>query len=88
MQLQPISCYETKTHWADLLLRVQNGQGFTITHLGDPVADLLPVGSRARRDGPAAALRMKAFMLEVAPTSKTAALKSVDFKALMESGRN
>ena len=93
MQLQPVGSYETKTHLADLMRRVQGGQGFTITQRGVPVADLLPAGSSARRAGLAAAVRMKALMRDAAPTSKTAALKmaqlqTADFKALMESGRD
>ena len=82
MQLQPIGSYETKTHLADLLRRVRAGQGFTITQRGEPVADLVPAGSSARHLGALAATRMRAFMLD-APQTKT-----VDFKALIESGRD
>lgn len=93
MQLQPIGSYQTKTHLADLLRRVQGGQGFTITQRGVPVADLLPAGSSARRTGLVAAVRMKALMHEAAPVLKAAALKrallqEADFKALIESGRD
>jgi prevent-host-death family protein len=38
------SAYETKTHLADLLRRVQNGESITITKHGVPVAKLVPVG--------------------------------------------
>jgi prevent-host-death family protein len=88
MQLQTIGTYETKTHLADLLRRVQDGQGFTITQRGTPVADLLPAGCSARRTGVAAAMRMKALMGEGVPASKSVALKASDFKALIESGRD
>jgi prevent-host-death family protein len=47
MQLQSIGSYETKTHLADLLRRVRDGQGFTITQRGEPVADLVPAGTSA-----------------------------------------
>jgi prevent-host-death family protein len=48
-QLLTIGAYETKTHLADFLRQVRGGQGFTITQRGEPVADLLPVGTNARR---------------------------------------
>ena len=37
MQLQAIGSYETKTHLADLLRRVRDGQGFTITPRDEPL---------------------------------------------------
>jgi prevent-host-death family protein len=85
MQLQPIGSYETKTHLAELLRRVQGGQGFTITQRGEPVADLLPAGSSQRRAGLAAAARMQAFMLTTPPLKRNAKL---DIKALIETGRD
>lgn len=36
MHLESIGFYETKTHLADLLRRVRQGQGFTITQRGEP----------------------------------------------------
>ena len=46
MQLQFIGSDETKTHLADLLRRVRDGQSFTITQRGEAVDDLLPAGSK------------------------------------------
>lgn len=82
MQLQTIGSYETKTHLADLLRRVREGQGFTITQRGEPVADLLPAGTRVRRAGTQAAVAMQCFMLEAAQ------LDSLDLKSLIETGRD
>ncbi len=82
MQLQPIGSYETKTHLADLLRRVRGGQGFTITQRGEPVAELVPAGSSARREGASAAARMRSFM-KGAPK-----VKPGDIKSWMQSGRD
>ena len=81
MHLQSIGSYETKTHLADLLRRVRNGQGFTITQRGEPVADLLPAGTSVRRAGTLAAARMRALMHEAPP------LEALDIKTLIEAGR-
>ena len=85
MQLQSIGSYETKTHLADLLRRVRDGQGFTITQRGEPVADLLPAGSSVRRAGTVAAAAMRALMLE-APLPNN--LETFDIKTLIEAGRD
>ena len=82
MQLQSIGSYETKTHLADLLRRVREGQGFTITQRGEPVADLLPAGASLRRAGTQAAARMQVLMRESPP------LEALDIKSLMEAGRD
>lgn len=81
-QLLTIGAYETKTHLADLLRQVRAGQGFTITQRGEPVADLLPVGTNARRSGMAAALQMQRFMAE-APASVPC-----DIESLLNEGRD
>lgn len=80
--LQTIGTYETKTHLADLLRRVRAGQGFCITQRGEPVADLLPVGTHLRRSGAQAAGRMQQFMHESAQG------EPCDIKALVNEGRD
>lgn len=80
--LMTVGAYETKTHLADLLRQVRAGQGFTITQRGEPVADLLPVGTNTRRAGTAAALRMRRFMAE-APASVPCNIES-----LLDEGRD
>ena len=82
LPLQTIGSYETKTHLADLLRQVRAGQGFTITQRGEPVADLLPTGTGARRTSLQAAARMQQFMQD----SPRAA--SVDLRQLMDEGRD
>ncbi len=82
MQLQPIGSYETKTHLADLLRRVREGQGFTITQRGEPVADLLPAGTSVRRAGALAAAGMRSLMLEAPPS------EPIDIKTLIDAGRD
>ena len=82
MQLQSIGSYEAKTHLADLLRRVRDGQGFTITQRGEPVADLLPAGSSVRRAGTLAAASMRPLMLEAQP------LVTLDIKTLIDAGRD
>jgi prevent-host-death family protein len=81
-QLLTIGAYETKTHLADLLRQVRNGQGFTITQRGEPVADLLPAGSSVRQAGRDAALKMQRFMAD-AQTSAPC-----NIKALIAEGRD
>jgi prevent-host-death family protein len=82
MQLQAIGAYETKTHLSDLLRRVREGQGFTITQRGVPVADLLPAGADLAGQGIAAASRMRQFMRD-APKQD-----HLDIKALLDEGRD
>jgi prevent-host-death family protein len=82
LQLQSIGSYETKTHLADLLRRVRDGQGFTITQRGEPVADLVPAGSSVRRAGMLAAAGMRALMLE------SPLLETFDIKTLIDAGRD
>lgn len=82
MQLQAIGANETKTHLADLLRRVREGQGFTITQRGVPVADLLPAGAKLAALGTAAATRMRQFMRDAPPQGE------VDIKALLAHGRD
>lgn len=42
-----IAAYEAKTHFAELLERVESGEELTITRHGTPVARLVPVRRRA-----------------------------------------
>jgi prevent-host-death family protein len=77
-----IGAYKTKTHLADLLRQVRAGQGFTITQRGEPVADLLPVVTKVRRAGMAAALQMQRFMAE------SPARVPCDIESLLNEGRD
>jgi len=44
--MSKVGAYEAKTHLPKLLERVQEGERFTITKHGRPVAELVPVGGR------------------------------------------
>ena len=89
MQLQAIGAYETKTHLADVLRRVRQGEGFTITQRGGPVADLVPAGSGARRSSAAAAQRMRHFMQDAPEqTVDTLTDTPVNLKELIDAGRD
>jgi prevent-host-death family protein len=45
-----IGAYDAKTKLPELLRQVQDGQRFTITHRGKPIADLVPSGISAEPD--------------------------------------
>lgn len=85
-QLQAIGTHETKTHLADVLRRVRQGEGFTITQRGEPVADLVPAGAGARRSSTAAAQRMRRFMQD-APEDLVAGTPG-NLKDLIDAGRD
>ena len=42
--------YEAKTKLAELIKRVQQGERITITNRGEPVAELIPSGTRSAAD--------------------------------------
>jgi prevent-host-death family protein len=84
--LQAIGAYETKTHLADVLRRVRQGESFTITQRGEPVADLVPAGAGARRSSTAAAVRMRRFMHDAA--EDMLASTPVNLKELIDAGRD
>jgi len=44
--METIGAYDAKTHLPDLLKRVAQGEHFTITRHGQPVARLLPMSER------------------------------------------
>lgn len=60
--LSSVGAYEAKTHLPEMLRRVRDGAGFLITQRGEPVAELVPAGSLARRQGVEAARRMRSLM--------------------------
>ncbi len=74
-----IGVYETKTHLANLLDRVEHGEQFTITRHGRPIARLVPVkrGDQERRQE--AIARLLALL-----TGRTL---GIPVKQLIEEGR-
>ncbi|MEJ5247640.1 type II toxin-antitoxin system Phd/YefM family antitoxin [Caldilinea sp.] len=74
-----IGAYEAKTHFSELLKRVQRGERFIITHHGAPVAVLAPLESAPERPVDEVIAALKAFRRK----------RSLDLplKALIEEGR-
>ena len=56
-----IGSYDAKTRLSELLEKVREGETFTITRHGRPVAELRPVGRRAAAEREALVERMKRF---------------------------
>ncbi len=59
--MESIGAYEAKTHLSNLLDRVANGEQFTITRHGVPVARLVPAASVAKVDPETAIQRLLDF---------------------------
>ena len=59
-----------------------SGEGFCITQRGEPVADLLPVGTSMHRSGAEAARRMRLFMRDSSQS------EACDIKALLDEDRD
>ena len=56
-----IGAYEAKTRLSELLERVREGESFTITRHGQPIAELRPIGHRSAAERKALVERMKRF---------------------------
>jgi prevent-host-death family protein len=78
---QSVGAYEAKTHFSELLERVESGEEVTITRHGAPVAKLVPVrkGSSAREREVAVEEMLKA--------SKGRSLRGLKIKDLINEGR-
>ena len=57
--MDTIGAFEAKTHFSSLLERVAQGESFTITRHGKPVAKLVPAQRRDPEQTKAAIRRMK-----------------------------
>ena len=75
-----IDSHDARSRLPELFRQVKTGQSFTITHRGEPIADLVPCASAKVTDKVAAVEKLKAFM-QVDPVS------SVDIKMLTTEGR-
>ena len=62
--MHTIGAFEAKTHLSSLLERVAQGESFTITRHGKPVAQLVPVQQRDPERIQAAVRRMKEIAAE------------------------
>jgi len=75
-----VSTYETKTHLADLLRRVQKGESITITKHGVPVARLVPFDAAGARSIAEVIAEMREFR-------KGKTLGGISIRDLIEEGR-
>lgn len=48
--MEKVSSYEAKTHLSRLLGKVVNGKSITITKHGVPIAEIIPVPSKRKKD--------------------------------------
>ena len=78
---QSMPVYEAKTHFSELLERVENGDEVTITRHGTPVAKLVPIGRRTSNEERRAAIER---MRKVA---KGLSLKGLKVADLIREGR-
>lgn len=76
-----VGAYEAKTHFSELLERVENGEEVTITRHGSPVARLVPVRRGGTREGRKAAIEA---MRQLAAGNS---LKGLRIKDLIAEGR-
>jgi prevent-host-death family protein len=75
-----IGAYEAKTHFSQLLERVENGERITITKHGRPVAVLVP--PEARRTRPVAEV-----IAEIRELRKGVRLNGLKIKDMIREGR-
>ncbi|MBX7074937.1 MAG: type II toxin-antitoxin system prevent-host-death family antitoxin [Pirellulales bacterium] len=76
-----IGAYDAKTHFSAILQRVANGEEFTITHRGVPVARLAPAQPATSAEARREAIRA---MRQVASRSQ---LRGLKVKELIAEGR-
>ncbi len=78
--MKKIGAYEAKTHLSNLLEKVEQGQSFTITKRGQPVAKLTPVDVRPGRSVQTTIQRLKQF-------GKESRLGQMSLQELKDEGR-
>lgn len=76
-----VGAYDAKTHFSELLARVEEGEEVTITRHGSPVAKLVPVKQAVTRKARAAAIR------QWRQTSKRLKLGGLKVRDLIDEGR-
>jgi len=75
-----LGAYEAKTHLSTLLERVLQGEEFTITKHGVPVARLVPVANRSRAD-------VRAAIQAIRELRKGNRLRGLKIRDLITEGR-
>lgn len=76
---QTIGAYDTKTKLAEMLRRVEEGESFTITKRGKPIADVIPNCDQE-------AAELDADIDRILAASKPV-MSDADLKAAIELGR-
>lgn len=76
-----IGAYEAKTHFAELLRKVEGGETVTVTRHGVPIVRMIPVG-KTSDDAKAAIEALHRFRREHRPT-----LGGITIRELIEEGR-
>jgi prevent-host-death family protein len=79
--METVGSFEAKTHLPQLLQRVAQGEEFTITKHGKPVARLVPAAAKPRRD-------VRQVLAELEAFSKGNTLgEGLTIRELIEEGR-
>ena len=76
-----IGAYEAKTKLPELLRGIRAGTRYTITHRGEPVADLVPAEGTKRHGAAVAVAQMKRLMADAKP------IRGIAIKRLINEGR-
>jgi prevent-host-death family protein len=75
-----VGAYEAKTHFADLLERVEKGERITITKHGRPVALMIPAGQPQKRP-------VADVIAEIREMRKGVRLNGLKIKDMISKGR-
>ena len=81
--METVGAFEAKTHLSGLLKRVEQGESFTITKNGVPVAKLVPIQETSKPDAQQAIADLLALRRERAGRG----LSPSEIKALVNEGR-
>jgi len=76
-----IGAYEARTHFSELLARVEEGDAITITRHGTPIAQLVPIQRRTTPD------QRRATIAAVRDLAKQQSLGGLKIKDLVAEGR-
>jgi len=76
-----VGAYEARTHFSDLLARVENGDEITITRHGTPIAYLIPVRRKATPE------QRRVAIAALRTLASTHSLGEVRIKDLVAEGR-
>lgn len=78
--MKTMGAFDAKTHFSSLLEQVEQGEEFTITKHGHPIAKLVSIKSHGRQHISNAIQRLKTL-------GKTHSLGDLNWKALRDEGR-